>query len=68
MAVSQIAEELEVPQSLVSFHLAQLKRVHLVSGRRNGKRVYYFLNRKLVAILERAIAYLAPDIIGRAPT
>ncbi len=64
MAVSQIAEELEVPQPLVSFHLAKLKRAQLVWTRRDGKWTYCFLNRRLVAVLLRAVADLAPDRIG----
>ncbi len=64
MAVCEIAEELEVPQPLVSFHLAKLRRAGLVSTQRNGKWTYCFLNRELVFILVRAVADLAPDRIG----
>jgi ArsR family transcriptional regulator len=69
MTVCQIAEELEVPQSLVSYHLTKLKEARLVSTRRVGKWNHCFLNRRLVWILVRAVADPAPERPGwRADT
>jgi DNA-binding transcriptional ArsR family regulator len=43
--------------------LAKLKEARLVSTRRVGKWTRCFLNRRLVWILVRAVADLAPDLI-----
>src|SRR6185312_13900641 len=41
LSVAEIQEILGMGQSRISSHLAQLKRVGVVSGRRAGKNVYY---------------------------
>jgi ArsR family transcriptional regulator len=42
--VSSIFRNLRLPQSHVSYHLGLLSAHNVVSSRRNGKKVYYFLN------------------------
>lgn len=63
MSVSEIADELDAPQPLISYHLNRLRAAGLVMARQHGKWVYYSLNRRLVPKLEKLIAELAPDRI-----
>lgn len=42
--VCQLTEQLELGQSLLSFHLKTLKRAGLVTDRRQGRWTYYTLN------------------------
>jgi len=41
--VSQIQEKVELPQAIVSQHLAKLRGADVVEARREGVRVYYHL-------------------------
>lgn len=43
-SVSEIVEEVGASQSLVSHQLQVLRSAHLVSTRKEGTRVYYFLD------------------------
>ncbi len=62
--VCEIEAALDLPQNLVSHHLAALRRAAAVSDRREGKWVYYSLNpdalrphlRALVALLDASDA------------
>lgn len=63
MTVSDIAEELEASQPLISFHLRKLGEAGLVQARRTGRRVHYSINRKAIQRLERIVGRLAPDLI-----
>src|SRR5277367_3363541 len=42
--VSNLCEELSLPQPTVSHHLGLLRMRNLISNRRNGKQVFYGLN------------------------
>lgn len=50
--VCELQEALAAGQSLLSFHLRTLKEAGLVTDRREGRWVYYALNRETVAELE----------------
>ncbi|MBA4336165.1 transcriptional regulator [bacterium] len=43
--VCRIFEQLELPQNLVSHHLAVLREIGLITARKEGKWVLYSLNR-----------------------
>ncbi len=47
--VSRVAEACTVDLSVVSRHLAQLKRAGIVSAEKQGREVYYRLNTRSVA-------------------
>src|SRR5260221_5682587 len=66
LSVAELQQILEMGQSRISSHLAQLKRADVVVGRRVGKNVYYGPNhngknaqRERVAEITRL---LAPDL------
>jgi ArsR family transcriptional regulator, arsenate/arsenite/antimonite-responsive transcriptional repressor len=44
--VCEIPEEFEMSQSLISHHLADLKKAELVNKRKKGRRAYYSLTKK----------------------
>jgi ArsR family transcriptional regulator len=50
--VCELQDELEAGQSLLSHHLKALKDAGLVSDRRDGRWVYYSLNRKVIREVE----------------
>jgi len=50
--VCELQDALEAGQSLLSHHLRALKEAGLVSDRREGRWVYYALNREAVGELE----------------
>jgi len=63
LGVTELAHVLRVSQPLVSWHLGVLRRIELVSVRREGRLVWYSLNRpQLRAFRERFSAWIAgPD-------
>jgi ArsR family transcriptional regulator len=58
--VCDLTEATGIAQSLLSFHLRTLKDAGLVVDRREGRWVYYTLNRQALEDLDRAIAALKP--------
>ena len=46
--VCEIEEELDIAQSLLSFHLKTLKEAGVLSDRREGRWVFYALNREVL--------------------
>jgi ArsR family transcriptional regulator, arsenate/arsenite/antimonite-responsive transcriptional repressor len=50
--VCDLQAELDVRQSLLSFHLKALKEAGLVTDRREGRWVYYSLNRDVLQEVE----------------
>ncbi len=52
MNVSALCDRLDLAQPTVSHHLGLLRAMNLVSTRRNGKQVFYSLNRDHVATLD----------------
>lgn len=53
--VCELQEELEAQQSLLSFHLKVLKDADLVRDRRQGRWVYYSLNRDALGEVEQIL-------------
>jgi len=54
LCVCDIAEALDLSQSLVSHHLADLKKIGLVKDEKRGQRVYYqltALGREVISLL-----------------
>jgi DNA-binding transcriptional ArsR family regulator len=48
MSVTELAQALRVSQPLLSWHLGVLKRIHLVTMRREGRLVWYALNHPIL--------------------
>jgi ArsR family transcriptional regulator len=61
LSVSDLADELDASQPLISFHLRKLRDAGLVRARPAGKRVYYSLNRHVIERLERMLGRMLPD-------
>jgi ArsR family transcriptional regulator len=59
--VCNLTDVLETGQSLLSFHLRTLKEAGLVRDRREGRWVYYSINRDVLDDLERVLASLRGD-------
>lgn len=59
--VCDLTEALDVGQSLLSFHLKSLKEAGLVNDRRDGRWVYYSLDREGLARLRDELDALASD-------
>jgi ArsR family transcriptional regulator len=53
--VCELTDDLDVAQSRLSFHLKTLKDAGLVSDRRDGRWVYYTLNRETLDDMESLI-------------
>ena len=45
---SQIAQELEIPDNTLSFHLSHMSKAGLVEAKKNGRSITYFANSKLI--------------------
>ena len=59
--VCDLTEALDVGQSLLSFHLKSLKEAGLVNDRRDGRWVYYSLDRRGLEKLRDELDALASD-------
>lgn len=55
MAAGDIARELDIPLTTMSFHLSQLKSAGLVDSRKNGRFIIYSANKKRVKKLAAVI-------------
>ncbi len=53
--VCEIFEELKLPQNLVSHHLGILRQSGLIINRREGKWIYYSLNRERIKELKELL-------------
>jgi DNA-binding transcriptional ArsR family regulator len=62
-SVSQIVEELELSQPLVSHHLKEMRHNHLLKVEREGPFVYYQLSNNDILTLLNKINHLARDLI-----
>ncbi len=58
----KIAEELEIPDNTLSFHLSHMSKAGLVSSEKNGRSITYFANTKLINNL---IDYLQANCCAR---
>lgn len=50
-AAGKLAEELEIPDNTLSFHLAQMTKAGLVTSERSGRSIIYVANTKLMTSL-----------------
>jgi ArsR family transcriptional regulator, arsenate/arsenite/antimonite-responsive transcriptional repressor len=62
--VCDLTDELEASQSRLSFHLKTLKDAGLVTDRREGRWVYYSINREAFQVLDRVLAELKPSALS----
>ena len=51
----KIAEELQIPDNTLSFHLSHMSKAGLVNSKKNGRSITYFANNELI---ENLIGYL----------
>jgi len=58
LCVCELIAYLALPQNLVSHHLAQLRRAKLVQAHRQGRKLYYQLNAKLICDITSLLALL----------
>ena len=67
--VCELSDALDLPQSLLSFHLKTLREAGLVADRREGRWVYYALGTGAVAEALEALEELRrePPARARAP-
>jgi len=56
LCVCELCDELQVPQSKLSFHLKALKEARLVRTRQEHRWIYYSLNLPQLAELEQYLA------------
>jgi DNA-binding transcriptional ArsR family regulator len=64
-SVSQIVEELELSQSLVSHHLKELKRTLLVNVERRGPFIYYEITDKKIVNILKHMDELVTDLLSK---
>jgi ArsR family transcriptional regulator len=64
--VCELTEALDAAQSRLSFHLKTLKDAGLVTDRREGRWVYYTLNREALEEIAAIAGSLKPARISRA--
>ena len=62
-SVSQIVEYLELSQPLISHHLKELRRNHLVKVEREGPFVYYYISNKGILSLIERMNKIAKELI-----
>jgi len=61
MSVSEIGAKLAITGATLSHHLDILKRADLISGRREGQKIFYSLNLSILEdITEKIIKFLSP--------
>ena len=63
MAAGAIAEALNIPNSSLSFHLAQLQSAGLIAQRREGRSLIYSAD---YDAMDRLVAYLMENCCGGA--
>ncbi len=63
MAAGAIAEALAIPNSSLSFHLAQLQGAGLIAQRRDGRSLIYSAD---YTAMDRLVAYLMENCCGGA--
>ncbi len=57
-----IAEELDIPDNTLSFHLSHMSRAGLVTSKKEGRSIVYFAN---TGVIENLIGYLAENCCVR---
>lgn len=66
MCVCELVDEIEVSQSLLSFHLKALKEAELVDDRRDGRWVHYRLRSEALVQVREHLRSLSPRADGEA--
>ena len=61
----KIAEELNIPDNTLSFHLSHMSKAKLVSSKKNGRSVTYYANTDLISDL---IGFLQENCCAREET
>lgn len=56
LCACDIAESLEISPSKLSFHLKNLRKAGLISGRQEGRWIYYRLNLSQISLLEQYLS------------
>ena len=64
--VCELTDRLDAAQSRLSFHLRVLKEAGLVSDRREGRWMYYTLNREALDAAVELIQGIAAEPVGRS--
>lgn len=59
--VCELTDALDAAQSRLSFHLKTLKDAGIVSDRREGRWIYYALNRDTFDAIETMVSTLTPS-------
>ncbi len=62
ICVNEIFETLGIEQSLASQHLRILRQANLVTTHREGKFVYYAMDRTKMLTVRRALLHLGPSV------
>lgn len=62
-SVSQVVESLDLSQPLISHHLKELRRSHLVKVERQGPFVYYYISNEGITFLIERINKIAKELI-----
>ena len=62
MSVTELAQALHISQPLLSWHLGVLRRIDLVSVRRDGRLVFYSLNLPVLRRLNERFAAWVGDM------
>ena len=60
--VSELSRRVGVSQPLMSWHLRRLRRAGLVRARRQGRRVFYALDRPTLGARHAALTHLINDL------
>ena len=63
MTVTELREKVRISQPLLSWHLSILRRAGLVDARKDGRQVYYAINRDGF----RQVAQNLDDLLGSEP-
>ena len=66
LCVGDLVTVLDIPQPTASRHLAYLKRVGLISARKNSYWTFYALAPALTALRRKLLECLDADTVGRA--
>ena len=62
VAPGKMAAKLKIPDNTLSFHLAHMNKVGLISSKKNGRSISYFANTSLI---EELITYLKTNCCSR---
>jgi len=62
--VGTLCKILKVNQPMLSHHLGLLRMGRLITGRRNGKQVFYSLNTERLKALRGELAKYVPELVG----